>query len=148
MGKVNRLFNRVEPFADLFWAISALYLPTPDPARHHSTAVHKACPYIVIVVSILNKDSLAPLPLFLSRYVIYLCQGGAAAILPSHTQQSVCNYSCRGVSSPTKVYILISSVHGDCRIPNSVRIRLGMTFRICFPIWHIFHKFLRGIYAL
>ena len=32
MGKVDRLHNRVEPFAALF-GLSALYLPTPDPAR-------------------------------------------------------------------------------------------------------------------
>ena len=73
MGKVNRLRNRVEPFAALFWArgivlyvraITRPYLP----ARHHCTAVHKACPcpYMVIVGSILNEDTLAP-PLFLSR---------------------------------------------------------------------------------
>ena len=62
MGKVDRLRNRVEPFAALFWA------------RHHFTAVHKACPYMVIVGSILNEDALAPNiqytapPPFLSRY--------------------------------------------------------------------------------
>ena len=73
MGKVDRLRIRVEPFAALFWALGidlANTLPCP-PARHRSTAVYNACPYMVIVGSILNKDALAP-PLFLSRYVICL----------------------------------------------------------------------------
>ena len=54
------------------FGLSALYLPLPDPARHHSTSVHKAFPSMVIVGSLLIEDAL-PLPLFLSRYVIYLC---------------------------------------------------------------------------
>ena len=70
MGKVDH--NIVEPFAALFGALGIVqYLPTPDPVCHHSTDVHKACPYMVIVVSILNEDAPAP-PLFLSRYIIYL----------------------------------------------------------------------------
>ena len=74
MGKVYRLRNRVEPFAALFWALGNVLANTwPwQPALHHSTAVHKACPYMVIVGSILIKTRPAP-PLFLSRYVIYLC---------------------------------------------------------------------------
>ena len=78
MGKVDdRLRNRIEPFAVLFWALSIVLANTMQwtcpPAWHHSTAVHKACPYMVTVGSILNEDELPP-P-FLSRYVIYLCSG-------------------------------------------------------------------------
>ena len=76
MGKVGRLRNRVEPFAALFLALGIvrmykLYMPFP-PARHKSTNIHKACPYMVIIGSILNEDAPPP-PLFLSSYVIYLC---------------------------------------------------------------------------
>ena len=77
MGKLDRRRNRVEPFVALFWALDIVqYLKTPDPARrHHSTAVHKACPHMVKVGSILNKDALppGPPPHFSSRYAIYLC---------------------------------------------------------------------------
>ena len=52
---MDRLRNGVEPF-------DALFCP---PARHHSTAVHKACPYMVIVCSVL----LLPPSLFLSMYI-------------------------------------------------------------------------------
>ena len=70
MGKVDRLRNRMNLLLPCF-GLWALYLPTPDPARrHHSTAVHKACPYMVIVGSIQNEDALPP---FLSRSIIYLC---------------------------------------------------------------------------
>ena len=48
MGKVDRLHNKVEPFAALFWALGIVYL-APDPARRHSTAVHKACPSMVML---------------------------------------------------------------------------------------------------
>ena len=77
MGKVDRLRNRVKLWLPCF-GLSALYLPSSNtwpcpPARHHSTTVHNACPHMVIVGSILNKDALAsPPPLFLSRCVIYL----------------------------------------------------------------------------
>ena len=61
MGKVDH--NIVEPFAALFGALGIVqYLPTPDPVCHHSTDVHKACPYMVIVVSILNEDAPPPPP--------------------------------------------------------------------------------------
>ena len=62
MGKVDRLRNKVEPFAALFWALGIVLDPCP-PARHHSAAVHKACPYMVIIGSILYEDALPP-PLF------------------------------------------------------------------------------------
>ena len=73
MGKLNRRRNRVEPFVALFWALDIVqYLKTPDPARrHHSTAVHKACPYMVIVFQLSLKTRGPPPPL-LSRDVIYL----------------------------------------------------------------------------
>ena len=52
MGKGDRLRNRVEPFAALFLALGiVLYLANALPcslAWHHSTAVHKACPYISV----------------------------------------------------------------------------------------------------
>ena len=64
MAKVDRLRNRVEPFASLFWALGNVLANTYPPARHPSTAVHKACPYMVIVGSILSKEALHPLPFF------------------------------------------------------------------------------------
>ena len=45
------------------FVLSALYFPLPDPARHHSTSVHKAFPSMVIVGSLLIEDAL-PLPPF------------------------------------------------------------------------------------
>ena len=77
---------RVENLATLFWALGIIFVntwPCP-PAQHHSTAVHKACPYMVMlpgtsvrrwrVGSILNKDALTP-PLFLTRMLfIYGCK--------------------------------------------------------------------------
>ena len=71
MRKSGLSLYRVEPLAVLFWALGILLsntYPCP-PAQHHSTAEHKACPYMVIVGSILNKGSLPP-PLFLSRYYL------------------------------------------------------------------------------
>ena len=70
----------VKPFAALFWALGIVCIlaTIPDPARrgarHHFTAVHKACPNMVIVGSILNEEALPPFPLFIStsRYVICL----------------------------------------------------------------------------
>ena len=64
MGKVDRLCIRVEPFAALFWALGNVLANTKHcpPARHHSTAVHNAGPYMVIVGSILNKDEPPPPP--------------------------------------------------------------------------------------
>ena len=57
MGKVDRL-HRVEPFAALLWALGIVLANTwpCSPARLHSTAVHKSCPSMVIVVSILHED--------------------------------------------------------------------------------------------
>ena len=60
MGKVDCLFDRVETIAALLWALGKVLantLPCPPAARHHSTTVNKACPYMVIVGSILNKDA-------------------------------------------------------------------------------------------
>ena len=71
MRKSGLSLYRVEPLAVLFWALGILLSntwPCP-PAQHHSTAEHKACPYMVIVGSILNEGSLPP-PLFLSRYYL------------------------------------------------------------------------------
>ena len=61
MGKVDRLLNKGESFAALFWALGIVLANTPDPACRPgiSTAVHKACLcYMVIVGSILNKGAL------------------------------------------------------------------------------------------
>ena len=63
MGKVDRLRNRVEHFASLFWALGIELANT--------WSVQKACPYMVIVGSILSEDALPP-PLFLPRYLIFL----------------------------------------------------------------------------
>ena len=66
MGKVDRLHKRVEPFAALFWALSAMYLRTSGPACGPGFTpppyIHKACPYMVRVGSILNEDAPAPTP--------------------------------------------------------------------------------------
>ena len=62
MGKEEHLCIGVEPFTALFWALGIILAntwPCP-PARHHSTAIHKACPYIVLVGSILSEDALPP----------------------------------------------------------------------------------------
>ena len=73
MGKVDCLCNSVEPFAFLFWAADILLANTLTclSAWHHSTAVHKACPYMAQLFPFSTKTRLLP-PLFLSRYVIYL----------------------------------------------------------------------------
>ena len=44
MGKLDRLRNRVEPFAALFWALGIVFANTWPclPVRYHSTAVHKS----------------------------------------------------------------------------------------------------------
>ena len=60
MGKVDRLRNTVEPFAALFWALGIVctcqHLTLPaGPASLN--AVQKACPYMVIVGSILKVDA-------------------------------------------------------------------------------------------
>ena len=54
---MDRLLNRVEPFAALFWFVHTVLANTRPcpPAWHHSTAVHKECPYMVIGGSILKK---------------------------------------------------------------------------------------------
>ena len=75
MGKVNRLHNRVELFAKLFRALGIVLANTwpCTPAQHHSTAVHKAGPYMVIVGSIFKEDAPA-IPPFSYLYLIYLWQ--------------------------------------------------------------------------
>ena len=49
MGKLARLRNKVETFAVLFWAFGIVIA---------NTAVHKACPYMVMVGSNLTEDAL------------------------------------------------------------------------------------------
>ena len=66
MGKVDRLRNRVQPFCCTVLGSRHLrvYVPLPDPARRSGitppTAAAKACPYMVIVGSILNEDASPP----------------------------------------------------------------------------------------
>ena len=82
MLKVDRLHNKVEPFAALFWALGIVYL-APDPARRHSTAVHKACPSMVMLpvqwwwrVGLILKEDSCPLPLsYLDMLFIYGVEG-------------------------------------------------------------------------
>ena len=72
MGKVDRLRNRVESFAALFW-LSALYLPTPDPARRPGITAPPFTKYVLIwsFGAILNEDALLPPPLsYLGVYFI------------------------------------------------------------------------------
>ena len=56
MGKVDRLRNKVEPFATLFWAFGIVH------TCHHLTlpAVHKAFPYMAIVCS--QRRCAGPIP--------------------------------------------------------------------------------------
>ena len=72
---MDRLRNKVEPFAALFWALGIVLDPCP-PARHHSAAVHKACTYMVIIGSILYVDvsymSVYDDTYTVSRNIIYL----------------------------------------------------------------------------
>ena len=44
-GQSLRLRSRIEPFAVLFWALGIELANT----LHHSTAVHKSGPYMVLV---------------------------------------------------------------------------------------------------
>ena len=63
MGKVDHLLNIVEPSVVLFWALGNVLANTATPftARwHHSTAIHKACPYMGIFGLILNEDAPDP----------------------------------------------------------------------------------------
>ena len=73
MGKVDRLRNRVDNFAELFQALGTVRAKTTD----LSAAVHKACPYMVTVGSILSED-LLPLPLFQSTEGILFIYGSVA----------------------------------------------------------------------
>ena len=68
MGKVDRLRNRVEPFAALFWALGTVLA---NPARRPGITPPPYTKHMVTVGSILNEE-MCPFPLFLSRYVIYL----------------------------------------------------------------------------
>ena len=74
MAKVDRLRNRVEPFASLFWALGNVLANTYPPARHPSTAVHKACPYMVIDGLIFNEDAPSPPFSYLGMLFIYELQ--------------------------------------------------------------------------
>ena len=71
MGKVDHLRKRVEPFAVLYWALGIVLANTRPYPPSHPTAVHKACPFMVIVGSILNKDAWAP-PHFLYLGIYFL----------------------------------------------------------------------------
>ena len=75
MRKMDHTCNKVEPFAALFWAFGIVLgniWPCPPPARHHSTAVHKACSFMVRVGSILKEDALSFPPfLYLGMLLFY-----------------------------------------------------------------------------
>ena len=66
MGKVDRLRNRVEPFAFMFWALGILLtyqhltLPTGP-----GITPHKACPFVFIV------GPPPPFPIYLFLLFIY-----------------------------------------------------------------------------
>ena len=74
MGKVDRLCNRVEPFAALFWALSIIstvqYLLTHLTLPVGLASLHRRTQSMPLYDSILNKDSLAS-PLFLSSKAYY-----------------------------------------------------------------------------
>ena len=64
MGKVDRLRNKVETLAVLFWALGhvRLYCTSQHLALHAGRALlhrhtHKTCPYLVIVGSTLSEDA-------------------------------------------------------------------------------------------
>ena len=76
MGKVDRLRNRLKPFAALFWALGiglANTWPCPRQPGITPQPYTKACPYFVIDGSILNDDTLPPPPLlsYLGMLFIY-----------------------------------------------------------------------------
>ena len=83
MGKVDRLRNRVDPFAALFWALD---LQIPDPARPGITPQPYACPYMVIVG--------APFPIY-CRYVIYLWSQQPTSCCWRYREQ-LCNSAIAG----------------------------------------------------
>ena len=62
--------------------LSALSTWPCPPARRFSTAVHKASPDMVIVVSILSEDALPALPPFLSMYCILFIYAGQYPTAP------------------------------------------------------------------
>ena len=67
MGKVDRLRNRVEPFAALLWAlgIECTYILTLDPARWPGITpppYTQSMSLQYMVCLILNKDALPPPP--------------------------------------------------------------------------------------
>ena len=71
MGNVDRLRSRVEPFICPVLGAWHFFSQLCPPARHHSTALNKACPYMVIAGSILNDDTLALLFSYLGMLFIY-----------------------------------------------------------------------------
>ena len=83
MGKVDRLRNKVEPFAALIWALGSVYLPTTDPARRPSITPqqytklvliydHAACTVVESWFNFSTKTRCPLPPIFLSKYVIFL----------------------------------------------------------------------------
>ena len=59
VNKILKISNGIEPFATLFWALvkSTSQQLTLHAGPDHSTAAHKACPYMVTVGSILYEDA-------------------------------------------------------------------------------------------
>ena len=66
VDKVDRLRNGVEPFAALFWPLGIVLANTGPcpPAWRHSTAVHKASPYLFLpLVQFSTKMRCPPCPI-------------------------------------------------------------------------------------
>ena len=74
MGKVDRVRNRVEPFAALFWTLG-IDLPTPDPARRPAASLHCRTQSMSLngpIGSILYEDAKTPFPRNGIHLVLYL----------------------------------------------------------------------------
>ena len=74
MGKVDRLRNRVDIFAVLFWALGIICTCQHLTLPAGPASLHKAWPYMVIVGSILKEDALAlpPPPLPISVRMLFI----------------------------------------------------------------------------
>ena len=68
MGKVDRLRNRVDIFAVLFWALGIICTCQHLTLPAGPASLHKVCPYMVIVGSILKEDAV---PSYLGMLFIY-----------------------------------------------------------------------------
>ena len=110
MGKVDRLRNRVIPFAALFWALDVVLdntWPCPQ-ARHHSTSVHK---YILMwscflysggeLVQFSTKTICPPPFSYLGCYLLYDLQWSGASLSRWTTQTTSTCWSTGARRWPT-----------------------------------------------